>query len=115
MSDYHEAYTNSFCDRNTFIMSAVIIQLVNILTKSSENTLIILTFHFISLKLVSLGIIYRDNLPIERLSYFPAIGTGAVFDWLFYTAAGLILPLIGVLLINRIRQRLNATCNIRHI
>lgn len=63
------------------------------------NTLVILTFHFLSFKLVNLFIIFRDDLPIERLADFASISTNKPFDWVLYSIVGIGLPLAAVYLI----------------
>lgn len=60
------------------------------------NTLIILTFHFLSFKLVNLFIILRDNLEIERLADFASISSDNPFDWITYSVVGIALPLLGL-------------------
>lgn len=46
-----------------------------------QNTLTILTWHFLSFKVVSLIIIKIYDLPIERLSEFPVISEYATKGW----------------------------------
>lgn len=46
-----------------------------------NNTLSVLTWHFLTFKLVSLTIIYMYNLPIEHLAEFPVITDYAVKGW----------------------------------
>lgn len=65
------------------------------------NTLVILTFHFISFKLVNLFIILRDGLPLERLTEFPVIDSNNSFDWMLFSILGITVPLLGVYLINK--------------
>ena len=58
------------------------------------HTLDILTFHFLSFKLVSLIIIYIYDLSLSRLSDFPVIIEYANFYWwILYSIIGIILPL----------------------
>lgn len=59
-----------------------------------DKTLYILTFHFISFKLVSLILIAYYNLPITRLSDFPVISGLNSFSWVVYSIIGVIIPLI---------------------
>lgn len=70
------------------------------------NTLTILTFHFISFRIVSAFIIYRDGLPIARLADFPTIDTGNNLDWIMYSLVGIFLPLSFVLIINNVRRKI---------
>lgn len=58
------------------------------------KTLYILTFHFISFKLVSLILIAYYGLPITRLSDFPVISVLNSFSWIVYSIVGVIIPLI---------------------
>lgn len=46
-----------------------------------NNTLTILTWHFLAFKLVSLTIIYMYSLPLARLAEFPVITDYAVQGW----------------------------------
>ncbi len=75
-----------------------------------NNTLAILTWHFISFKLVSLLIISVHHLPIEHLAEFPVIEDYAHIYWPIYLLAG-----IGVsLLIGQIEVRSkNLVANIK--
>lgn len=60
-----------------------------------DNTLTILTWHFISFKTVSLIIIYVENLQIQRLAEFPVINDYTSQGWFFlYFFVGMALPLI---------------------
>lgn len=58
------------------------------------KTLYILTFHFISFKLVSLILIAYYGLPITRLSDFPVISGLNSFSWVVYSIIGVIIPLV---------------------
>ena len=69
------------------------------LTYIGNNTLTILTWHFISFKLVSLLIIYIYKLPIEQLATFPVITEYAKSGWwIAYTLIGVALPICMLLL-----------------
>lgn len=60
-----------------------------------ENTLTVLTWHFISFKIVSLIIIYFENLPIERLAEFPVINDYTSQGWfILYFVTGMVVPLM---------------------
>lgn len=60
-----------------------------------DNTLTVLTWHFICFKIVSLIIIYVENLPIERLAEFPVINDFTSQGWfIFYFVVGMAVPLI---------------------
>lgn len=69
------------------------------------NTLVILTFHMLSFKVVSLYIIYRDSLPIEQLSDFPVIRNNNTFDWILYSIAGVVLPIIVSIALKNIKEK----------
>lgn len=60
-----------------------------------DNTLTVLTWHFISFKIVSLIIVYAENLPIERLAEFPVINDYTSHGWfILYFVIGMAVPLI---------------------
>ena len=59
-----------------------------------KNTLNILTFHFLSFKIVSLAVIAAYGLPIKRLAEFPVLAHNSSFLWILYTFAGVALPLL---------------------
>ena len=66
-----------------------------ILVYIGDNTLTVLTWHFISFKIVSLIIIYVENLPIERLAEFPVINDYTSQGWfILYFVTGMAVPLI---------------------
>lgn len=70
-----------------------------------DNTLHILTFHFLSFKLVSLLIIYLYGLPCKRLAEFPVISDYAYQGWwLAYFLIGGFAPLIYVLFLKKIKN-----------
>ena len=61
---------------------------------AGSKTLYILTFHFISFKLVSLLKVWQYGLPMTELSSFPVIFGYNTFYWLFYSAVGVLLPIL---------------------
>lgn len=67
---------------------------MHIMDYVGKYTLEILTFHFISFKMVSLLVIAFCGLPIKQLADFPVIYTGNDFLWIGYTLAGVALPII---------------------
>ena len=70
-------------------------RLQNFLRFTGENTFAILTWHFLSFKIVSLIIIYIYDLPIERLAEFPVITEYAVKGWFVaYFIVGVAVPLM---------------------
>lgn len=79
---------------------------------AGKNTMVVLAMHFLAFKLVSLIIIYTQNLPLETLSSFPVIrSANQGYRWL-YLAAGLLVPLAGKYLIDKgfckIKQHLHS-------
>lgn len=65
-----------------------------ILTYIGNNTLSILALHLLSFKLISLLIIYIQNLPIENLAHIPVIPDYSKQGWwIAYTIVGLCIPL----------------------
>lgn len=69
-------------------------RLSKVLTYIGNNTLSILTWHFLSFKLISLLIIKIYNLPIDTLAYFPVIPEYAQRGWwIAYTIVGLLTSL----------------------
>lgn len=69
----------------------------NILIYVGNNTLTVLTWHFLCFKIVSLIIIQLYNLPIEQLACFPIIPEYASW-WLIYFVVGAGVPLSILLL-----------------
>ncbi len=60
-----------------------------------NNTLPILTWHFLSFKMVSLLIIYLYKLPVDKLAEFPVIIDYARAQWwLLYLLFGVVVPLL---------------------
>lgn len=82
------------------------------LTFTGDNTLQILTWHFLSFKLVSLIVIAAEGLPIEMLAMFPTINDLPRWYSIFYALAGVGLPLIGVLATRKIAD-LNMVSRLR--
>lgn len=70
-----------------------------------NHTLTILTWHFLSFKIVSLIIIVVYNLPLERLAQFPVIGEYTNRGWfVLYFLVGIVFPLLLSMLKNEIKQ-----------
>ena len=68
---------------------------IRILIYIGNNTLTILTWHFLSFKIVSLVIILIYQLPIERLAEFPVITEYSVKGYfILYFLIGAIVPLL---------------------
>lgn len=83
----------------TFYLSQKVVKFNNeatrILIYIGNNTLTILTWHFLSFKLVSLVIILIYQLPIERLAEFPVITEYSVKGYfILYFLIGAIVPLL---------------------
>lgn len=77
-----------------------------ILQYIGNNTLTILTFHFLSFKLVSLLIIYIYGLPVKRLGEFYNIQEYAHKGWwIAYTLCGVSLPLLFKYLLTFAKER----------
>lgn len=80
-------------------------------------TFIILTWHFLSFKIVSLFIIWRDGLSIYKLSDFPGINSGNSYDWIIYLIFGISLPLMGMIAMRKaklyVKSILNLSCIVR--
>ena len=64
----------------------------NILIYVGNNTLTVLTWHFLCFKIVTLVIIQLYSLPIEQLACFPILPQYANY-WPLYTLAGAGIPL----------------------
>lgn len=59
-----------------------------------NNTLTLLTWHFLSFKLVSLVLILTHQLPIARLAEFPVIKEYSTKGWfILYFVIGVLIPL----------------------
>ena len=65
----------------------------NWLVYVGNNTLTVLTWHFLCFKIVSLIIIQYYDLPIEQLAYFPIIPQYADYWWIAYFIVGAGVPL----------------------
>lgn len=69
-------------------------KVMNILNYIGSKTLYILTFHFLSFKLVSYIKIEQFGLSITKLSDFPVIPEHNTYYWIIYSIIGTILPLL---------------------
>lgn len=59
-----------------------------------NNTLTILTWHFLTFKLVSIIIIWKYSLPVARLAEFPVIEEATYkLWWVVYFLAGVLIPI----------------------
>ena len=76
-----------------------------VMTYIGNNTLSILTWHFLCFKLVSLLIIRIYDLPDEMLASFPMIAEYSKLGWwMAYSVVGVILPLAMVWAGNAMKQ-----------
>ena len=66
----------------------------NIFYYLGERTLIILTFHLISFKVVNWFIVNHYHISIQILSEFPVIKQAPMGYWVLYTVFGLGMPLL---------------------
>ena len=72
-----------------------------------DKTLYILTWHFLSFKLVSLLLIWRYELPVESLAEFPVIEEYACQGWwVIYLIVGTGIPLGVVFILDKIANNL---------
>lgn len=70
-----------------------------------RNTLSILTWHFLSFKIVSLVIVVLYGLPIAQWAYFPSIQEYSRQGWwVVYTIAGVSIPLFMSYVISLIKK-----------
>lgn len=76
------------------------------LVYTGDNTLNVLTWHFLSFKLVSLLIICLYSLSIDQLGDFPTISSYAQSGfWLLYWFAGVIIPILGTYIYHKIADK----------
>lgn len=69
-----------------------------------NNTLPILTWHFLSFKLVSLFLVWKYSQPIERIAEYPQMREYSQHGWwMTYLIAGVAVPLILVLITRNIK------------
>ena len=73
-----------------------------------NNTLTILTFHFLSFKIVSLIIVLLYMQPLERIANFPVIIEYASSGWwVFYSVVGVFFPLICKRMLSFLRRQIS--------
>lgn len=76
-------------------ISRTAVRIKSFLIACGNHTLSILTWHFISFKLVSLFIVLLNYEPLNRIAEFPQIRSYSQEGWwIAYTAVGVIIPLI---------------------
>lgn len=67
-----------------------------------KHTIAILGWHFLAFKVVNVFVAYLKGLPVQYISSFPTIA-GAC--WIYYAAAGIILPLFIVSIYSFVRNK----------
>lgn len=83
---------------------------ISFLIFTGDHTMDILTWHLLSLKLVSLLLIALYGLPIKQLSEFPVIEEYARQGWwVLYLCIGVGIPIIGTYYYHRLKDA--PTCN----
>lgn len=79
---------SSLLDKRGGIFAAV-------LKYAGDNSLTVLTWHFLSFKVVSFTIIIFYNLSIEQLAHFPRIAQYSEMGWwVVYSIVGVTIPLL---------------------
>lgn len=96
-------YLNIYISKKCMVFQNI--QFVNYV---GNNTMIILALHFLAFKLVSIIIIFSQNLPVIMLSSFPVIETANIYYRWLYVISGIILPLSGKYLFDMGRCRLKS-------
>ena len=69
-------------------------KIASLLGYIGDKTLYILTFHFLTFKIISFLHIYYNDLPAEWLSQFPVIKKIHPSLWMVYTIVGISLPML---------------------
>lgn len=77
-----------------------------------KHTMTIFTFHFLAFKIVSLLIIALYGINYSRLSQFPVITDIPSMWWGIYTLAGVFIPIICLLVFNKIKKNCFREINI---
>lgn len=78
---------------------------VRFLIFTGDHTMEVLTWHFLSLKLVSLLLIAIYGLPVKQLSEFPVIEEYAHQGWwILYLCVGVGIPILGTYSYHRIKD-----------
>ena len=79
--------------------------IVRFLVYVGGYTFNVLTWHFLSMKTVSLFIVYVYGLPVKQLSEFPAIGEYASQGWwIAYFVVGTGIPILGTYSYHRLKD-----------
>lgn len=77
--------SHSISQRNNLVTSLLLF--------IGSHTLEILTWHFLSFKIVSLLLVVLYGLPLEMISQFPVIESKASSFWILYTMVGVGFPI----------------------
>ena len=90
--------TFSLCTtlHNKMNMNFYLLKIGKILGFTGRNTLTILTWHFLSFKVVSYALIRINDLPITSLAEYPVLRQfdDTCYMWVFYLSAGIVIPLL---------------------
>lgn len=71
-----------------------------------QETMIILSLHFLSFKLVSLILIFAYHLPINHLAEYPVLNINNGNYWFAYTIIGVAIPLMVKNIYNRTKNNI---------
>lgn len=83
------------------------LQMTRFMHYTGTHTLVILTWHFLCFKLVSLIIIHIYDLPYKRLAEFPIIKEYATQGWwVIYLLVGVSVPLLMTKMTEDVKSRL---------
>lgn len=69
-----------------------------------QHTLSILMLHFLSFKIVTLGVCLATDLPIDIVAFFPSLTING-WLWIAYSAVGVIVPMLCGKVYSSIRNR----------
>lgn len=75
-----------------------------ILVFIGDNTMMILTWHFLSFKIVSIVLIYCYGLPVKELACFPVIDMNSQWLWAVYGIIGVGVPLICAYILGNLKK-----------
>ncbi len=70
------------------------------------KTLYVMTWHLVAFKLVSIVKIWHYGYDWQLLSSFPVIMQDNEFFWVLYSAVGVVLPIMGCIIYDRIKLKL---------
>lgn len=82
-------------------------RIIKFLIYTGGYTFNVLTWHFLSMKLITLLIIIIYNLPYSTLKDFPVIEKYSFPNWwIIYTIAGVLIPIAGTYIFHHIRSEI---------